>query len=76
MLNELLGGQFSDARVPRWLALLPAIVALIAGVTVLVRWVREELKIRALGGHAPVLRTYLPLGTGAYLYSFSALPVY
>jgi hypothetical protein len=25
-------------------------------------WIREELKIRALGGHAPKIRTWLPWG--------------
>ncbi len=39
-----------------------AIAVALLGVILVSKWIREDHKINALGGRAPVVRTYLPLG--------------
>lgn len=55
MLQALLGPGYPWA--------LAALALTVGGSVLLARWSREERQIQALGGHAPRVRTYLPLGS-------------
>ena len=63
-------GNILDHVLPKTLAI--AIVAVLCLVKVS-QWIKIELKIRALGGHAPKIRTWLPYGI--YLLPPKMLPL-
>jgi hypothetical protein len=55
MINEIL-----ERASPKTLAIAVVAIFVLFKIT---QWIKAELKIRALGGHAPKVRTFLPYGT-------------